>query len=360
MIVFQRDVHSARMRALEQELLSVPKDESLEFLHETAAAFVARGLEEIRSNTIQRIWSADDGVLPLRARMTETTFLAEFLYRFILSMSIMRLGANATGPIALVAQGSFARRELIPSSDFDGCLIIYDLDQQSEAIIFIHHITSRVFSQPARILPQVDQISFSANTQAECKHILALLESRFVGGESILWRTWRTDFFLKLKRNWPLFVQTLRLWWRTREESESFFDTARDSIFDLKESRGGMREFQMLLWIGEAYVILEANGIRALAELHDIPELWEWQALERCHLVSSPEALEMRAIYNHVRAVRAQIRARWLFPSEYSAVAEHFGFSSIDGFLDDLEQKRERLFAFARIVLFDRIDGLQI
>ncbi len=216
--------------------------------------------------------------------------------------------------LCLVAVGGFGRGELFPHSDVDVLVLLPDgqapettpgLKEQLEAFI-------------GSCWDSGLEIGSSVRTVSEClaesaKDITvqtSLLESRLITGQSALFQTFRQRYDAAMD---PLaFMQAKVL--ELRQRHTKFEDTPYALEPNCKESPGGLRDLQIILWVARA------------AGLGD-----SWDALARTGLATAHEARQIKrneALLSLIR-VRLHLIARRredrLVFDLQTAVAESFG-----------------------------------
>ncbi len=222
--------------------------------------------------------------------------------------------ANFAPDLCLVAVGGFGRGELFPHSDVDVLVLLPDgqtpettpgLQEQLEAFI-------------GSCWDSGLEIGSSVRTVSECltesaKDITvqtSLLESRLITGQSALFQTFRQHYDTAMD---PLaFMQAKLL--EMRQRHTKFEDTPYALEPNCKESPGGLRDLQIILWVARA------------AGLGD-----SWDALARKGLATAHEARQIKRNEALLSLIRARLHLiarrredRLVFDLQ-TAVAETFG-----------------------------------
>ena len=170
--------------------------------------------------------------------------------------------------IALLAVGGYGRRQLFPFSDID-LLLLFENDQAAEG-------SKRIISPfLQRLWDSGLRLSHSVRTPAECAELhdrnielnISLLDLRFLGGDE--------QVFGALKQQTPRLVHDRRqrfirnLAQLTASRREKFQDTFYHLEPNIKETPGGLRDYQVLCWLSQvASSTTEAIGVKSpFAEL---------------------------------------------------------------------------------------------
>ena len=163
--------------------------------------------------------------------------------------------------LALVAVGGYGRRQLFPFSDVDLLLLC-----QNESIPRDRKPEISAFLQ--RLWDSGLRVSQSVRTPEECLAVhdqnaelnISLLDQRFLAGDRPL--------FAALSKKFPRFVQSNRdplmrnLVRLTRERHTKYADTYYHLEPNVKETPGGLRDFQFIHWM-EQLRDADANRITA-------------------------------------------------------------------------------------------------
>ncbi|NBW25589.1 MAG: bifunctional uridylyltransferase/uridylyl-removing protein, partial [Betaproteobacteria bacterium] len=232
--------------------------------------------------------------------------------------TLCQLAAHAQLPpgVALLAVGGYGRGELFPSSDIDVLILLDDAAGPE------HEATLRSVEQFVSSCWDAGlEIGSSVRTVAEClaesaKDVTvqtALLEHRLVCGSAALLERFANAFDAAMNPQAFLVAKTLEM----RQRHSRFEDTPYALEPNCKESPGGLRDLQVILWVARA-----AGLGRSWAELcaNGLATPFEVQRIER------NEALLflIRARLHHLARRRED---RLVFDLQ-TAVAEHFGYRS--------------------------------
>ncbi len=217
--------------------------------------------------------------------------------------------ANTT----LVAVGGYGRGELFPYSDID--LLILLGSEPDE-------ITRGKLEQLVQHLWDLGlEIGHSIRTVDECLSESAaditvqtsLLEARYVTGSRALLRTLQERFAQAMDPGAFFQAKTLEL----RQRHVKYEDTPYSLEPNCKESPGGLRDLQVILWVAKAAQL--GNSWRELAE-HDLIT-----ATEARQLNQKERAFKDIRIRLHLHTKRREDR---LVFDVQNAIAESFGFTT--------------------------------
>ncbi len=165
--------------------------------------------------------------------------------------------------IAVVGVGGYGRKELTPYSDIDIMLLSTKRDSFSEKVAraFLYNLWDLGLN-----------ISHSFRTLDECledamKDITirtALMESRFITGDSNLYERYRTDIYQKIIfRKKMSFISGIML------EADKRHKKSGDSAYllepDIKEGKGGLRDIHSIRWL--ARTSFRVNDVQELSKI---------------------------------------------------------------------------------------------
>ena len=154
------------------------------------------------------------------------------------------------GHTALVAHGGYGRRDVAPYSDVD--------------LMLLHapHVEGRVVPLARRLVMDLSDsgldLGFSVRTpstactlsRGDATIFTSLVESRFLGGSDKLF-TWFTDRFRR-QTKWRVRGLINTIYQSRRDERRQYGETVYLLEPNLKRSRGGLRDLQLVRWIGFA------------------------------------------------------------------------------------------------------------
>ena len=218
---------------------------------------------------------------------------------------------------ALVAVGGYGRGELFPYSDVDVLLLLPDdAAPETDALLKSQIETFITACWDAGL-----EIGSSVRTLAECLAEAAvdvtiqtsLLESRHIAGDAKLVARFTKAFTAALDPAAFFTAKTLEM----RQRHTKFEDTPYALEPNCKESPGGLRDLQIILWVAKAAGLGKS-----------------WDALERTGLATALEVKQIKlneALLSLVRArlhIAAQRREDRLVFDMQHTVAASFGFTT--------------------------------
>ncbi len=241
--------------------------------------------------------------------------------------------AGLPAGVALVGVGGFGRGELFPHSDVDVLLLMPD------GISCDHDATlkRRVEQFIGSCWDSGLEVGSSVRTVEECLAVAAgdvtvqtsLLESRLVTGSRKLFATFQERFRAQIDPRAFFTAKTLEM----RQRHTKFENTPYALEPNCKESPGGLRDLQVILWVSNA-----AGFGRS------------WDELARTGLATAFEARQIKRNEALLSTIRARLHVvagrredRLVFDLQ-NAVAESFGYKAVvrpDG--RTLQRPSERL-----------------
>ena len=223
--------------------------------------------------------------------------------------------AGFASPFALVAVGGFGRGELFPYSDVDVLVLMPD-DQSPDTDA---PLKARIEAFIGSCWDAGLEIGSSVRTVSECLHEAAhdvtvqtsLLEARLITGNKSLFASFEQQFFAALDPQAFFVAKTLEL----NQRHHKFEDTPYSLEPNCKESPGGLRDLQVILWVAKA------AGYGS-----------DWDALAKNGLVTAFEVTQLKRNEAVLRLIRARLHLlakrredRLVFDLQ-NAVAHSFGF----------------------------------
>jgi len=171
--------------------------------------------------------------------------------------------------VALVPHGGYGRRDVAPYSDVD--------------LMILHEPgwADRVKPLANRMLCDVADVGLdlghSVRTPAQaCQQArndaticTSLIESRFLAGSVDLYSRFANKFQKQTSRRWSSLVLTIEK--ARRDERGQYGETVYLLEPNIKRSQGGLRDIQLLRWIGFArYRTSDPNGLRLSGDLSEV------------------------------------------------------------------------------------------
>jgi [protein-PII] uridylyltransferase len=285
---------------------------------------LAEGREKLR----QRHQKGSPGIQVSRA-MTELfdAIVLDLYQAALVDLHEDREGGVAT-QIALVAHGGYGRADIAPYSDVD-MMILYEPGALSHVAPLAERMVRDVFDvglvlgQSVRT-PQ-DAWKLAREDATICT---SLTESRFLTGNEVLFQKFTRHFQTLAQRRAKSLMAAIT---RSRgDERQQFGETVYLLEPNVKRSPGGLREIQLLRWIGFArYGNADPDGLRLMGHLDR--EDYERQR-------SALEFLLRLRNEMHFAAGRSNDQ---LDRAEQLRVAETFGFAGTEGLLPVEQFMRE-------------------
>jgi [protein-PII] uridylyltransferase len=226
-------------------------------------------------------------------------------------------GSKLPAECALLAVGGYGRGELFPHSDIDVLILLPDgRDAQSDA-----SLQERISQFVTVCWDAGMEIGSSVRTVSDCvgeaeKDVTvqtSLLEARLITGSAKLYKIFSKAYQSALNAPDFFTAKTLEM----RQRHTKFEDTPYSLEPNCKESPGGLRDLQLILWL------TKASGLGR-----------SWDDLARKGLATPREVRELKrneAVLSLIRArlhIAAKRREDRLVFDLQHAVAESFGYSA--------------------------------
>jgi len=257
----------------------------------------------------------------LRAQGSSTRGIRTLLQKFAreADLTLRKLWTAASFPtsFALVAVGGYGRGELFPHSDIDVLVLMPDdisvdddaeLKPRLEAFIGSCWDTGLEIGSSVRTVAEcVAQAKIDVTVQT------SLLESRLLAGDAKLYADYAERFQATIDPKAYFVAKTLEM----RQRHTKFENTPYSLEPNCKESPGGLRDLQVILWVAKAAGLGKS-----------------WDELARKGLATAFEARQIKrneALLSLIRArlhVIAKRREDRLVFDLQTAVAESFGYAN--------------------------------
>ena len=210
--------------------------------------------------------------------------------------------SGLAAPCALLAVGGYGRAELFPYSDVDVLVLLPEgaqddaaLSQRVELFIGSCWDAGLEIGSSVRTLPDcVSEASKDVTVQT------ALLECRLVAGDANLMAQFKTAFFEALDPQAFFVAKTLEL----RQRHTKFEDTPYSLEPNCKESPGGIRDLQAILWVakaarlGQNWADLAEGGLATAFEVQQIQRNESLLFLIRARLHATAKRREDRLVFD--------------------------------------------------------------
>ncbi|MBL0252220.1 MAG: [protein-PII] uridylyltransferase [Polaromonas sp.] len=212
--------------------------------------------------------------------------------------------ANMPADFALLAVGGFGRAQLFPHSDIDVLLLLPDhAKPETDALL-----TQKIESFISSCWDSGLEIGSSVRNVADCVAQAAgdvtvqtsLLESRLIVGNKGLYATFLDAFRDNLDPKAFFVAKTLEM----RQRHQKFENTPYSLEPNCKESPGGLRDLQIILWVANAANLgknwddLAKNGLATPFEVKQIKSNEATLNLIRARLHSLAQRREDRLVFD--------------------------------------------------------------
>lgn len=222
--------------------------------------------------------------------------------------------------ITLVAIGGFGRGDLAPHSDVD-LLILIDAEQDETNKPWVRKFSQDLWG--TGLQPAVSVRDIRGACQASLRDatiFTALIEARFLWGDAPRYEAFKSRFGRLVKRRAHALVESALA--ARREERLKYGETVYLLSPNVKRSRGGLRDMQLIRWLGFArYGTNDYDQLAAEANL---------TAPDHRRLMAAREFLLRVRFELHFRARKAQDQ---LTRDEQVRVASKFGYQGSPGVL---------------------------
>jgi [protein-PII] uridylyltransferase len=267
-----------------------------------------------KAELLQSIASSGASTRGMRTALQKLSRLADDNLRILWQLS------GFSDSLALAAVGGFGRDELFPNSDVDVLLLLPD-DQSPDSDPALKAQIERFIGQcwDAGL-----EIGSSVRTVSEClaeaeKDVTvqtSLIESRLIVGNLGLFELFQKRFHAALDPKAFFIAKTLEL----RQRHTKFENTPYSLEPNCKESPGGLRDLQAILWVAKAAGL--GNNWDELAK-NGLATAFEVKQIKR------NEAL-LKLIRARLHLIAQRREDRLVFDLQ-TAVAHSFGYTSEDG-----------------------------
>ena len=264
-----------------------------------------------KSALLKALASSGNSTRGVRLALSKLSALADA------TLKTLWRNAGFTAPFALVAVGGYGRDELFPYSDVD-VLVLMPNDQSPDTDA---ELKSRIEGFIGSCWDAGLEIGSSVRTVSECLQEsdndvtvqTSLLEARLITGNAELFADFEQQFFAAMDPQAFFVAKTLEL----RQRHSKFEDTPYSLEPNCKESPGGLRDLQVILWVAKA------------AGYGD-----NWDALAKNGLATDFEVKQIKRNEALLRLIRARLHLiaqrredRLVFDLQTS-VAHSFGFEA--------------------------------
>lgn len=233
------------------------------------------------------------------------------------SLKILWQQAGLSDPFALLAVGGFGRRELFPYSDVDVLLLLPDNqspEQDSALKAQLEGFIGSCWDAGLEIGSSVRSINECLSEAGKDATVqTALLEARLIVGSKPLFAAFQKAYFLAMDAEAFYIAKMLEM----QQRHIKFEDTPYALEPNCKDSPGGLRDLQTILWVAKA------AGFGS-----------DWSALARAGLATAFEISQIKRNEAILRLIRARLHVltgrredRLVFDLQTS-VANSFGYQA--------------------------------
>jgi [protein-PII] uridylyltransferase len=201
---------------------------------------------------------------------------------------------EAKGEMALIALGGYGRAELFPFSDID-VMLLYEPEVEDRVPAVAESVFYPLWDAGLEVGHSVRTIEACfADAQKDFFFQVTLLDARFIHGDQLLFTRLKREFIQKfLKGRKKTFVEDMIA--HRKERHRRFGDNAYLLEPNIKESRGGLRDINAILWTSKVLFGLEDTrsieeaGLITLEERIALEDSWDslLQIRNRLHYISS-------------------------------------------------------------------------
>jgi len=212
--------------------------------------------------------------------------------------------AGLGDPLALLAVGGYGRSELFPYSDIDVLVLLpddYQLEHGAEGKERIESFIGTCWDVGMEIGSSVRNLGHClAEAEKDVTVQTALLESRLIAGSENLNRKFQDAFMAAMEPKAFFVAKTLEM----RQRHTKFENTPYSLEPNCKESPGGLRDLQVILWVakaagyGKTWVELANHGLATSFEVSQIRRNESLLFLIRCRLHTISKRREDRLIFD--------------------------------------------------------------
>jgi [protein-PII] uridylyltransferase len=217
--------------------------------------------------------------------------------------------AGFEAPFALVAVGGFGRKELFPNSDVDVLVLLPDgqsTDTDEALKTRIERFIGSCWDTGLEIGSSVRTVSECLSESAKDVTVqTSLLEARLITGNASLFGYVQKRFFAAMDPKAFFVAKTLEM----HQRHTKFEDSPYSLEPNCKESPGGLRDLQVILWVakaagfGDNWNELARNGLVTAFEVKQLKsnEALLWLIRARLHLLSKRR--EDRLVFDMQNAI---------------------------------------------------------
>ena len=252
--------------------------------------------------TLKTSHSAERSVRPVLAQLSRLTDKV---------LTQLWAAAGLKAPMSLLAVGGYGRGELFPHSDVDVLVLMpnaFSTDDDSALKQRIESFIGSCWDAGLEIGSSVRSVGDClAEAEKDVTVQTALLESRHITGNAALSKDFQAQFAQSLDPQAFFVAKTLEM----RQRHTKFEDTPYALEPNCKESPGGLRDLQVILWVakaagfGDNWKALAKNGLATPFEVKQIERNEALLSLIRTRLHVLASRREDRLIFDMQNALAA-------------------------------------------------------
>jgi len=295
--------------------------------------------------TLEKLWEKG---LSGQALLSEQSRLAD---EFIAQQYDTATDSSVDGSVALVALGGYGRSELFPYSDID-LLILFREDAKEEmekvanAVLYPLWDTGLDVGHGVRTIDEC--LSFA---KEDFFFLVAMLDARLLAGSESLFDElllrYKTEFIEGARDEFVRAMKIFRIERRKKYGSHSYLLEP-----NIKESKGGMRDIQAMLWT--ATVVFGLRDLEAITSAGILLEEEKTAFLESWNMLSR--------VRNRLHYISGRKNDQLYFEQQ-EQVAEAFDYTNRDGVLG-VEKFMRDLYGHLQVIavttdlFFDHVDDV--
>ncbi|MDT8991595.1 [protein-PII] uridylyltransferase [Curvibacter sp. APW13] len=253
-------------------------------------------------DTLKTSHTAERSVRPLLGRLSKLTDAM---------LTQLWNAAGLGAPMALLAVGGYGRGELFPHSDVDVLVLMpnaFSTDNDSALKQRIESFIGSCWDAGLEIGSSVRSVGDClAEAEKDVTVQTALLECRHITGNAALSKDFQAQFARAVDPQAFFVAKTLEM----RQRHTKFEDTPYALEPNCKESPGGLRDLQVILWVakaagfGDNWKALARNGLATPFEVKQIERNEALLSLIRARLHVLADRREDRLIFDMQNALAA-------------------------------------------------------
>ncbi len=206
-------------------------------------------LQEQRAMIRQQHDSGSPGI-QVCARLTD---LVDSIVLELWESALAELGPAGHGlkdQVALIAHGGYGRRDVAPFSDVD-LMIIHEAANEEQIEPLAKTLLRDIFDVGLNLGQSVRTPAEACVLALQDATICTtLMESRYLGGSERLYESFSTRFQRQVQNNFKSLLKEIEK--ARRDERSQYGESVYMLEPNVKRSRGGLRDIQLLRWIGFA------------------------------------------------------------------------------------------------------------